>query len=246
MAILSVDLAYKRYADIGAVILEQSKRTIRCKQMDLQLSGVPLAEELASCLDDLCRRKNIRLILLDGPQGWKASDNGLIHSRCCERELNTPAKTGEPFAVKPANYCDFVKFSIATYDFLANRGWQRLSNVGSLLGQPRGWLVESFPLSAWKELGIKPLRSKRKSRPEDIADKLAALQRLVPIELGFTPSHDELQAIVAGLSGLAIERGDWQTCIVSGRAPIFENNSWREGFIVNCVVALAGNALAKH
>ena len=67
--------------------------------------------------------------------------------------------------------------------------------------------------------------------------RLEALRQVFPIEINFIPSHDELQAIVAGLSGLAIERGDWQTCIVSGRAPSFEDNYWREGFIVNCVAA---------
>jgi hypothetical protein len=237
MTILSIDLAYKRYTDVGAIVLEQSEDAIRCEQLNLQLSGAPSAERLADRLDVICRQKNIRLILFDGPQGWKAPKNGLIHSRCCERELNTPAKTGEPFVVKPTNYCDFVKFSIATYDFLADRGWSRLPKVGVLFEDANRWLVESFPYSAWRRLGIIPLRSKAKSKADDITKRLEALRQVFPIEVNFIPSHDELQAIVAGLSGLAIERGDWQSCIVSGRAPSFEDNYWREGFIVNCVAA---------
>ena len=243
MAILSIDLAYKRYTDIGAVVLEQSDSAILCEQMDLQLSGVPFAQELASRLHAFCRQRNIRLILLDGPQGWKASDNGLIHSRCCERELNAPAKTGEPFAVKPKNYYEFVQFSIATYDCLADRGWKRLPKIGTLLDNSDFWLVESFPHSAWKRLGIAPIRSKAKSNPNDIAKKLEALRQVFPIEISFRPTHDELQAIVAGLSGLAIERGDWQSCVVSGREPSFEDNHWREGFIINCVVAPASKTI---
>lgn len=244
MAVLSVDLAFKSYADIGAVILEQSEGTIRCRQMGLQLSGVPAADRLAECLNNFCREERIRLILLDGPQGWKASDNGLVHSRWCERHLSTPAKTGEPFSVKPAAYSHFVKFSIDSYDSLDKLGWRRLPKVGSLPGESHRWLIESFPLSAWRQLGLTPLPSKAKYRPEDITAGVAALRRLFPLELGFAPTHDELQAIVAGLSGLAIERGDWQRCVVSGRAPVFENNYWREGYIVNCVAMGTGRQQA--
>jgi hypothetical protein len=235
MAVLSVDLAFKDYADIGAVILEQSEGAIRCRQMGHQLTGVPAAEQLAECLNNFCRREHIRLILLDGPQAWKAADNDAVHCRWCERELNTPAKTGEPFSVKPAAYTHFVKFSIDCYDSLAKLGWQRLPRVGSPLGESHKWLVESFPLSAWRQLGLTPLPSKAKYRPQDITVGVEQLRRLVPLELGFEPSHDELQAIVAGLSGLAIERGDWQSCVVSGRPPVFENNYWREGYIVSCL-----------
>ena len=96
-----------------------------------------------------------------GRRAGKASDNGLIHSRCCERELNAPAKTGEPFAVKPKNYYEFVQFSIATYDCLADRGWKRLPKIGTLLDDFDFWLVELFPHSAWKRLGIAPIRRRR-------------------------------------------------------------------------------------
>ena len=164
MAILSIDLAYKRYADIGAVVMEQEHNSIECELLNVNVAGAPTGEALAEWINGLCLREDIRIILLDGPQGWKARDNGLLHSRCCERRLNTPAKTGEPLSVKPSNYGPFVKFSIGVYDALASFGWERLSRVGSPSESNR-LLIESFPLSAWRSLGIPHLPAKSK-RPD--------------------------------------------------------------------------------
>jgi hypothetical protein len=47
------------------------------------------------------------------------------------------------------------------------------------------------------------------------------------------PTHDQLQAIVSGLAGLAIESNRWSDCAVEGVPPVFEGGHWREGYIVN-------------
>lgn len=233
MAILSVDLAYKNYPDIGAVILEDQPKVISCTLLSTPLEGVPVPRDLAASLDGICAQKNIRILLLDGPQGWKAADNGLFHSRRCERELNTPAKTGEPMSVKPANYGPFVTFSIEVYDALTALGWTRLPTVGSSLDPTCRFLVESFPLSAWRALGIRPLPAKAKTRSSDIARRRDALCSLFPIEISGTPTHDQLQAVVAGLAGLALEQNDWLSCQIVGLPPMLADGFWREGFIVN-------------
>ena len=46
------------------------------------------------------------------------------------------------------------------------------------------------------------------------------------------PSHDELQAVVAGLGGLLLLRGGVAACDVHGREPFVEDGVWREGFIL--------------
>ena len=235
VAVLSVDLAYKNYADVGAAVLERDQGLIQCQLVRIPLTGAPSPEALAEYLDRFCFREGIRLLLLDGPQGWKAKDNGLRHSRQCERKLNTPAKTGEPMSVKPANYGVFVSFSIAVYDALGARGWQRLSTVGSALEPTRRILIESFPLSAWRSLGIAPLPAKAKAQPADLASRVAELQELFPLRLSGTPTHDQLQAVVSGLAGLALEHNEWETCAVAGLPPALEEQYWREGFIVNVV-----------
>jgi hypothetical protein len=233
MAILSVDLAYKSYADIGVVILEQADGGIRCDPIRLPSSDLPYPQKLAQLLHDVCSQNDIRLLMLDGPQGWKADDNDLMHSRRCERELNTPAKTGAPFEVKPANYAPFVKFSVQVYDALGHLGWKRLFNLQSSSEISHRWLIETFPLSAWRTLGIKSLPSKRKCRGIDLTTYLDELARLFPLRLNQSMTHDEIQATVSGLAGLAIESGQWKNCKSAGVPPSLVDGQWREGFIVN-------------
>jgi hypothetical protein len=233
MAVLSIDLAYTDYQDIGVVALSQSKDAISCEPIRLGRNDVPTPSMLAAHIDDICRQNAIRFLILDGPQGWKADDNGLLHSRLCERELNTPAKTGRPFEVKPAAYTKFVKFSVEVYDALCLAGWNRVSDVSSSLGSSDHWLIESFPLSAWKELGLAHLPSKRKCRGKNLDIYLEALMPLFPIQPKNAMTHDEIQATVAGLAGLAVENGDWKDCKLAGKAPSFVDGHWREGLIVN-------------
>ncbi len=233
MPILSVDLAYKDYRDIGAVVLEAYGKDIRYRLLPVQLEGHPSPAQLARYLDSFCEGEGIRILLLDGPQAWKSQHNGLAHSRLCERELNTPAKTGEPFTVLPRNYLGFVNFAIETNDALAELGWSRLSDRnGTIPG--RRVIVESFPLSAWRTLGLKSLPAKRRARANDIAGCFAALREVFPLVLHHgLPNHDQLQAIVSGLAGIALEAGEYDACLFAGSQPVMEADFWREGWIVN-------------
>jgi hypothetical protein len=233
VAVVSVDLAYRDYRDVGVAVLDRSNGRIVCDLVAVPLRGRPAPAVLAAALNDLCVARGARFLLLDGPQGWKAADNGLVHSRVCERRLNTPAKTGETGSVKPANYTPFVAFSVDVFDALTTLGWQRLGAIGGPLAPEGRWLVESFPLSAWRALGITPLPSKARTRPEDIRNRLDLLRELAPIDVRGVPTHDELQALVAGLAGVALESGDWQACEVAGLPPCRSGDVWVEGFIVN-------------
>jgi hypothetical protein len=233
MAVLSVDLAHKNYSDIGVVLLRQSNHAIICEPIRLAKNGAPSSSTLATWLNNICQENAVRFLVLDGPQGWKADDNGLQHSRLCERELNTPAKTGRPFEVKPNAYTAFVKFSIEVYDALCTLGWKRVCNLQMSFESPDRWLIESFPLSAWKELGLAHLPSKRKCRGKNLDIYLSPLMQLFPLKPKGAMTHDEVQAAVAGLAGLAIENGEWQSCRLAGVAPTLVNGHWREGLIVN-------------
>ena len=66
-------------------------------------------------------------------------------------------------------------------------------------------LVESYPYAAWKSLGLKPLPAKGRTRVIDLAEAYAALRSVVPLTTNRPPNHDQLQAIVGGLPGLALE-----------------------------------------
>jgi hypothetical protein len=196
VAVLSVDLAYKKYRDIGAVILEQEGAgAIRYDLLTIPLSGVPSSSDLAEWINKTCLARGIRILLLDGPQSWKSSINGLKHSRQCERGLNTPAKTGEPMSVRPSGYAPFVSFLISIFDALSSFGWERLTACGNELQPTVRVLVESFPLSAWRSLGIKHLPAKRRSRAADLESRLAWLAEVFPISLRGTLNHDPTSSV---------------------------------------------------
>jgi len=233
VAIVSVDLAHRSYFDVGGVILRQKGDHVYGELLPIPLTGKPTASELASFLNQLCSKVGAQILSLDGPQGWQAVRSTLEHSRRCERALNTPAKTGPPGSVKPAPYLGFVTFSIDVFDALCNLGWVRLTSVGSPLSEGARVVIESFPLSAWRSLDIVPLPAKRKTKSADLERRLADLSRVVPLRLSGYPTHDQLQAVVAGLAGLAIEMNAWDVCHAAGVPPFVCQGYWREGYILN-------------
>jgi hypothetical protein len=207
-------------------------------------------EILAGRLNHLCTTRDVHVILLDGPQAWKSEQNGLSHARVSERQLNTSAKTGLPGMVKPITYRAFADFCVDVYDALCRRGWKRLATREYPVSPTDRILIESYPFAAWKSLGLKPLPSKRRHRISDLAESMAALRSVVPIIVNRPPNHDQLQAIVGGLAGLALTeqyrrprnqslnssaqindaRFNLGTRIV-GQPPRREDGHWREGFI---------------
>jgi Protein of unknown function (DUF429) len=266
MAVLSVDLAYRSWSDLGIVILDRAQVSHSSGLADpdagfpqpLELAGAdrnqpsdgPIACEiipfsspggepgpvdaniLAGRINHLCNMRNIRVIMLDGPQAWKSGSNGLEHSRVSERQLNTAAKTGLPGMVKPVTYRAFAEFCLDVYDALCRRGWRRLDTVSQPgTGQDRV-LVESYPHAAWKSLGLKPLPAKRRSKISDLARAYGALRSIIPITTNRPPNHDQLQAIVGGLPGLALEERNSACTRIVGNPPRREDGHWREGFIV--------------
>jgi hypothetical protein len=266
MAILSVDLAYRRWSDLGLVVLDRAlpaptglfapppleaiDPTVHCEMLDWDAEGnldssvrglgkTPVNPEiLAGRLNHFCNTRNIRVIVLDGPQAWKSSHNGLEHARVSERQLNTPAKTGLPGLVKPISYRPFAEFCLDVYDALSRRGWRRLDTHQQPGSLPDRILVESYPHAAWKSLGLSPLPSKRRARISDLAEAFAALHALIPLSTTHPPNHDQLQAIVGGLPGLALDERDTAGAHFVGHPPRREEGHWREGFIVLPVAPL--------
>lgn len=236
MMTLSVDLAYRDYRDIGIVNLRQTDDHIVVEPLRLRpeagFVGQPRTDILADFFAHVATDFSATTILIDGPQAWKSAGNGLAHSRRCERQLATPGKTGLPGTSKPNTYIGFIEFSIDLFDELEARGWRRLSADY----QPHPTVsvaVESFPTSAWRSLGLKPLPAKRRAGKEAVAAKLEEICRLVPLSVDMCLTHDELQALVAGLGGLALACGKHEGYAVVGAGPVFEDGCWREGFIVN-------------
>ena len=232
---VSVDLAFRRYANVGiAVLVDQGDRvTVEFpKAADLGLADPPDPCVLALRLRKLCEERGASILLLDGPQAWKDPDNGLMHQRVCEKALNTPAKTGPPGQVKPAPYTPFVEFCVAVFDALREAGGRLLLSENVALDATSVLVLESFPTAAWVSLGLPKLLGKAKTKPDHLQacyQRLCAQHRL---EVNGQPNHDELQALVAGLAGVAIGRGAIGEYRVVGAPPIVIGEIWREGFIV--------------
>jgi hypothetical protein len=238
MAVMSVDLAFRRWSDLGLVVLEGAGRnaSVQCEILNWDDGGSgpgPVqADILAGRLNHFCNVRGIRVLMLDGPQAWKSRTNGHAHARTSERLLNTAAKTGLPGMVKPITYRGFAEFCVDVYDALCRRGWRRLDTTAAPGDSNERVLVESYPCAAWKALGLKPLASKRRARVSDLAEAFAALNAVVPLTVNRPPNHDQLQAIVGGLPGLALEARDYDGARIVGTPPRREDGQWREGFIV--------------
>jgi hypothetical protein len=235
LSVVSVDLAYKRFSDIGFCVLADKGPAIDVTFPDvvaIASGGNPTPDRVADRCLDLCEKFGARLLLLDGPQGWKDPENGIVGCRSCERALNTPAKTGLPGNVKPGAYLAFVQFSIEVFDVLAARGWNRLATE-QVSDQARQVAIESFPLSAWRKLALPGLRAKAKCRSTEVEEAFRRLNGLFPLSVDRAPNHDELQALVAGLGGIALERGVRTGYTVAGVPPFVMDGQWREGFIAN-------------
>ncbi len=249
MSVLSVDLACRSWSDLGVVLLEQKGQRICCDVIRWADPYPPPVVELALRLNALCEQRGAGVLMLDGPQAWKSEDNGQAFSRVAERVVNTSAKMGLPGTVLPGTYERFVGYCLALYDALGRLGWQRLATreraaAGASL--PGKILVESYPQAAWKSLGIVPLPSKRRCRVSDLAEAYAALTALLPLTTSQPPNHNQMQAIVGGLPGLAIEErvfsqdasegvvaglGSIPETRIVGEPPRWVDGYWREGFI---------------
>ncbi|TFG53126.1 MAG: DUF429 domain-containing protein [Gemmatimonadales bacterium] len=234
MPIISIDLAYKHYDDFGVAVLDERDDMIDVTFVSLRDAGLadpPAPDACAMFIAEFAAELGARVVLLDGPQGWKAPDNGLEHSRVCERELHTPAKTGLPGQVKPAPYRPFVEFSIAVFDYLDGLSWPRLQQL-ALAGASQGVVVESFPFAAWRALGIDPLPSKTKATAYDVSSRASLLADRFGLRLAAMPTHDQLQALVSGLGGLGVDLEDGTRAAAAGLAPALIDGTWREGYIV--------------
>jgi len=228
--ILSVDLASRRWRDNGIALLSPDGEGASVQLVapeSLGLHGAPEVEPFAKALHRLAEREGVRLILLDGPQGWRAEVSTLVHLRHCEKETRCPGKTGLPGRVKPATWRRMAEFSIALFDALDARGWPRFS---------REWrgesaAIESFPTHAWRMLGVPPIPGKASAG--DLTPWHAALAQLGVRGVPASASHDELQSVVAGLAGVALLRGGLAAADIRGINPSEEGGYWREGVIAS-------------
>jgi hypothetical protein len=231
MKVFSIDLASKHYRDFGWALLEVGTRSPEfVDPQDLGLSDPPDVQLCANAIEQFCVDEDVRVLLLDGPQGWRHPASPIEHMRLCERVLNTPGKTGLPGKVKPKTYLPYIQFSIDLFALLVAKGWALLTE--DALNKPGDrLLVESFPSYAWRTLGLEKLPSKGRVRVSEIRSYQVALAEATGYDLPEKLSHDQLQAVVVLPAGEALALGDQNRLIMAGIDPIFEGGVVYEGWI---------------
>jgi hypothetical protein len=126
-----------------------------------------------------------------------------------------------------------VEFSICVY--------AHLIAAGALLAISRSiepiadvlLVLESFPRSAWRKLKITPLPAKAKATQSDCEERFGELACRYGLNPELHPSHDQLQALVAGLAGIAIVGRKHEGYVAEAASPFQHDGHWVEGFIVN-------------
>jgi hypothetical protein len=229
VTVLSVDLASRRYQDNGIALLRGTWGDAQCEMVQpeaIGLRGAPNAAAFAEALHHWATRHGVRVILLDGPQGWRAERSELVHQRRCERETRAPGKTGLPGVVKPATWTRMAEFSVALFDALHAHGWPRLTSQWN--GERAA--IESFPTQAWRSLGLPPMPGR--ARTPSVLPWQEYLTRLGVRGVPAGPTHDEVQAVVGGLAGLQLLGNGFAGTDARGCDPTLDGGHWREGWIL--------------
>ena len=227
--ILSVDLAYKRHADIGVALLEAHDDRIVARIIDTGLPDPPHPHAFADWLHALAERHGVAGIAIDGPLGWKAPDTEAEHCRMSEKAVRAPGKTGlPPDGVKPRNYLAFTEFSIALFERLSDHFGYTLPGAGAA----ERFVTETFPTAAWRCLGLAPVPGKGRTTPAELEAAVERLGARVLLALDRAPTHDQLQAVVGGLAPLAWAEEQRDRVTLAGLPPHRLDGSWREGYIM--------------
>jgi len=233
--VLSIDLASRRYSDNGFAFLPEGSNTPEfIKASNLGLSGKPNIADFAYGINQFCEQKDVSVLLLDGPQGWKSPKTKIEHMRLCERVLNTQAKTGPIGYVKPRPSLRYIVFSISLFHSLrVDYRWNLL--IEDWVKSPRKrWIVETYPSSAWRTLGLEKLPAKSKTKPRQLTKWRKDLSLITGYEMKSKVTHDELQAAVVLPVGRAIAEVNPEGVILSGMNPsILRSRDVLEGWIVN-------------
>jgi len=233
MAVISLDMRFKLYSEIGVVALRHSNSKTTAVPIsldDIGLQGTPEVEAFGDFLRLLVDELSASSVLLSGPQGWKAPENGLADRRKCEHEVNAPTKTGLPGVTKPASHLEFTHFCVALFDKLSESSLPRLATSG---GWPTKVAIETCPAAAWRSLGIPPLPLRGETTLAELRNQTESLQDCFNLDIRGELNHGELQATVAGLAGIALEQRDMGGLAFAGVEPMEVDGKWREGYILS-------------
>lgn len=211
MRSLGIDVASSTWGNNGSALVEfdvSANIVSRVVPGAISWPEDPLSPHaLARAIDEYAQSNGVRAIALDGPQGWRdpSTDPGLPGvGRRCEYESRTQGKTGIYPTTYPGNQRSWIEFSIELFDELLRIGNASLADSlpSSQAPSSKYYLLECFPTSTWRTSRLKPL-PKKSSKP-GLQAYVRALGAAYGLPSFQTQSHDDLQAVVAGLAAMAV------------------------------------------
>jgi hypothetical protein len=218
--VLGVDLACRTWRDNGSALLEFGPDGWQACQVNvIRWPDGPLtADVMADAIDKYARATGVAAVCLDGPQGWREPGIGPTDrdgcGRWCEYETRTQGKTGEYGTTYPRNQYGWISFCIDVFALLAAQGHVQLVNDPDTMRLPppksgEYVILEVFPTSIWRVSGLNPLPGKRRTSEVQLRDYRCRLATRYGMPDGFISngSHDDLQAVVAALAGVALLGG---------------------------------------
>lgn len=241
--VLGIDLACRRWADIGSARLEPlPDGGLRVVVPALAMpGGDPDPVALADLVDAHCRAHGVSVVALDGPHAWR--NPASVRSgagRWCERLVRAQGKTGVPGTALPRTQLRWTRFCIEVFDALLAKPGVALA--GEEAGARAYTLMECYPTEVWRALGLPPLPGKAKCGAAETGNWRNRLEVatgwLIPQGLG----HDDLQAVVAALPALAFARGQ-EGAVPVGDPVVKVDGTRLEGWIWT-LRATGGNQLA--
>lgn len=215
MRVLGVDVASRRWRDVGVAALTLSDSCDSVSAVDVPAvdwpDGTPLTPQaLVDVIDEYSLANEICAVSIDGPQGWRnpAAPEAQGVGRACERSARTPGKTGLRGTTYPANQVGWISFSIELFDRFLERDHVSLASdpaIGGLEMPAVGhyYVLECFPTVTWRSSGLASLPAKSKG-PNTMSSAHQLRGRWTLPALPSTIGHDDLQAVVAALVAAAL------------------------------------------
>lgn len=221
--VLGLDLAMRRYGDIGTAMLsfEPGGDAMHVETDVISWpTGKPDVKSIARIVANHVERYEIHAVAIDATLAWREPEPDIGPprpgvGRWAERRLNTQSKTGPYGITYPRTQQRWTRMGIDLGQLWLQSGVAEIVNEATApryapLSHNRFYLLESFPTATWKAAGLKPLPGKStcSKTGKSIEDWQIKLSNAFALESSKrVSSHDDLQAVVAALPAAAMLAG---------------------------------------
>jgi len=218
-AVLGVDLASARWADVGTALVWCHGRAggdarrgaivrVATGVIDWPAHAPVTADALADAIHACAVREGVAAVALDGPHAWRDPARGADGpgvGRLAEFAVRAQCKTGVYPRTFPGTQQAWTRLSVAVFDALLAREGVRMATPEDAHAGAGYLLLESFPTAIWRASGLAALPAK--SRRPDVRAFYAQLAGAFALPAAEVTSHDDLQALVAALAGVGVTGG---------------------------------------